>query len=137
MAPSEISYILAVQLAGIRFTTHNAMVEGLKRAGFPADTRFNIWIVPRALRADNSYAAIPILGVPSDILQARVVPSVWAKMIEPLTHHVSRIALGQDVVPVFYWHTATLDDKWGFPRGGMDAVDGIALTEILRVARAV
>lgn len=137
MTPSEISYILMVQLAGIRFTTHNAMVDGLKKNGFPADTRFNIWIVPRALHSEGAYAAVPILDVPFDILQARVVPSVWIKMIEPLTRHVSRIALGQEVVPVFYWHTATLDDKWGFPRGGSEAVDGIALADILRVARTV
>ena len=93
------------------------MPEGLKKTGFPDDTRFNIWVVFRSLHNGGQiYAAVPILDVPLPALRALVVPSVWARAIPQLTRHVSRIAMGQELVSIFYWHTATLDETWGFPR---------------------
>jgi hypothetical protein len=135
MRPSEISYVLSVQLVSIRHTTHNALTTGLKSVGFPDDTLFDIWVVPRALYGSKTHAAVPVLQVPFHILRGLVVPVEWESVSPRLTHHVSRIALGQTLVPVFYWHSADQDETWGFPRAGTDIVNGVPLADILRVTR--
>jgi hypothetical protein len=126
----EIAYMLAIQLAGIRHPTQNAMINCLKSTGFPEDTLFNVWLVPRSLSGATLHTAVPFLGITYRVLRHLAPKVTWTVVSTRLDHHVARLAMGSTLVPVFFWNTPTDDERWGFKRGTV--LDGIPLHLILK-----
>ena len=122
--------MLAIQLAGIRHPTQNAMITCLKNTGFPEDTLFNVWLVPRSLSGATLHTAVPFLDITYRVLRQLAPKVAWTAVSTRLDHHVARLAMGAVLVPVFFWNTPTNDERWGFKRSTIP--DGIPLHLILK-----